>query len=362
MGTRATEDGYRLLVCEVVAAPEAPGDVLLVPWGRVTGAKGDFIVNEQSAREIEQVFQAQGVDLPIDYEHHTVGGEFSSPDGTAPAAGWIKALKVVPGEGIIGRVEWTPRAAEMVSGREYRYLSPVVFVDKDTLQAVELHSVALTNKPAIKGFPALINKQNVSNGKDDAMNEIIAAIEKLIASVQAGDMPAEDISQALAAILVKLQAAEEGGEEGGEEGEGGTTTSTNSERLAMCENARLRGKLADQEYERVMLANSGRIPPAQQDSCRRWWGFDREGAESFLKAAPVLVNKQRTSTGGGGQAGKVGRAMVIREARATFAANAGEKALVCSERAWVSTALRDAGHSTLTEEETRQHGIQAAAV
>jgi phage I-like protein len=151
-------EAFDRVVCDAVAAPAAPGRVLLVPWGEVVSANGAFIVDDGSGPEILRQFLALHRDLVIDYEHQTLAGDWSSPDGTAPAAGWIKGLDVVSGSGIWGDVEWTDRAAAMITAKEYRYLSPVTLVETDTRRMVALQSVALTNDPAIVGMAALINK------------------------------------------------------------------------------------------------------------------------------------------------------------------------------------------------------------
>ena len=80
----------------------------------------------------------------------------------APAGGWIKDL--YKGEdAIIAKVEWTPKAAEYLKNKEYRYLSPVVLVRKRDQKATAIHSVALTNTPAIDGMFALVNSLDIED-------------------------------------------------------------------------------------------------------------------------------------------------------------------------------------------------------
>src|SRR5262245_16803758 len=92
-----------------------PARVLVVPWGDVTSENGSFVLDEQAAAMTLAAFEQHGTDLPIDYEHQTLGGSFSSPSGQAPAAGWIKRLTAVaPNDnsgaaaGLWADVEWTP--------------------------------------------------------------------------------------------------------------------------------------------------------------------------------------------------------------------------------------------------------------
>lgn len=80
----------------------------------------------------------------------------------APAGGWIKDL-YKGNDAIIAKVEWTPRAAEYLKNKEYRYLSPVVLVRKRDQKATAIHSVALTNTPAIDGMFALVNSLDIED-------------------------------------------------------------------------------------------------------------------------------------------------------------------------------------------------------
>lgn len=160
MGSHAVSHERVTLVNRVAVPVEAPARVLVIPWGEVASKSRDMVVDEESARAVIEAFAAHGVDLPIDYEHQTLGGEYASPDGTAPAAAWIKSLQPEPGVGIWANVEWTQRGAELVRAKEYRYLSPVAMVRKSDGKVMALQSVALTNTPAIVGMQPVVNKES----------------------------------------------------------------------------------------------------------------------------------------------------------------------------------------------------------
>ncbi len=145
----------------VLSGQPVPGRVVIAPWGQVESEKGVFFVDDESAELVVRAFAEHGTDLPIDYEHQTLGGEFASPDGRAPAAGWIKSLAAEPGVGIVGQIEWTDQAREMLAAREYRYLSPVALIRKSDRKLVGIHSAALTNKPAIVAMEAIVNRTEV---------------------------------------------------------------------------------------------------------------------------------------------------------------------------------------------------------
>lgn len=101
----------QIIVANRIALPaEPPEEIWLMPWGSVAASNGDFVVNDESRRAILERIDHRGVELVIDYEHHTVGGEFAAPDGRAVAAGWIKSLRFArdgDAAGVYAGVEWT---------------------------------------------------------------------------------------------------------------------------------------------------------------------------------------------------------------------------------------------------------------
>lgn len=155
-----------------LAGERAPSRVLLTPWGRVESTNGGFTVDEESARLALEAFEEHGTDIPIDYEHQTLGGAFASPSGQAPAAGWIKRLHAESGVGILAEIEWTPQASEMLASKQYRYLSPVAVVRKGDRKLIAIHSAALTNKPAIVGMTPIVNRDVLPVHAGDATSMV----------------------------------------------------------------------------------------------------------------------------------------------------------------------------------------------
>ena len=156
-----------------LAGTELPTRVLLTPWGEVESSNGSFVVDEESAKLALAAFSQQGTDLPIDYEHQTLGGEYSSPNGQAPAAGWGKQLVAEPGVGLLVQIEWTEPARRQLAARQYRYLSPVAVIRKADRKLVALHSAALTNKPAIVGMQPIVNRAATELGSSlDALSSL----------------------------------------------------------------------------------------------------------------------------------------------------------------------------------------------
>ena len=104
--------------------------ILIAPWGEVESSRGNFVVDQEAMAATIEQFREHGTDIPIDFEHQTLGGPYTSPDGLAPAAGWIKDLIGVESVGLLADVEWTELGLEHLHKRQYRYLSPVALIRK----------------------------------------------------------------------------------------------------------------------------------------------------------------------------------------------------------------------------------------
>jgi len=130
-------------------------ELTILPPGIVKlSGMAPILMDKEAADSIIAAFRDQGVDIPIDWEHAAVlkgaRGE------AAPAAAWVTDLIWDRKRGLIASVEWTAEGREMVESKQYKYLSPVVLVDEESRRPLALHSVALTNKPRIKGQEELL--------------------------------------------------------------------------------------------------------------------------------------------------------------------------------------------------------------
>lgn len=289
-----------------------PKEIKILPLGRVHSQKGDFNVDEESFELIRKQFRDRKLDLVIDYEHQTLS------DMQAPAGGWIK--DIYKGEdAIIARVEWTAKAAEYLKNKEYRYLSPVVLVRKRDQKATAIHSVALTNTPAIDGMFALVNSldiEDISEGgnimdlkelakalglpetatEDEirkAVGDAVKAAEKLKglddkqmeemeAKPEAADMvanstiltmlglPADARTEDVAASIMKLKTG---------------SPDTQAELLALKQ--RMQERDADEVVE--MALKAGKITAAQSEWAKSYALKDMEGFKNFVEKAPMVV-------------------------------------------------------------------------
>jgi hypothetical protein len=108
-------------------------------------------------RNFNEVTPKAPTELPVDFDHLSMDPK---KPGDGIAAGWFKGLEV-RGEGdeLWGDVEWTPRAAEAIRNREYRFVSPS-FVKDHTDKTGEkigttLLAAAITNHPFLENMQAL---------------------------------------------------------------------------------------------------------------------------------------------------------------------------------------------------------------
>ncbi len=289
---------------------EVPTRVLIAPWGEVKSVSGSFVVDDEAAEAALAAFREHSADLPVDYEHQTLGGAYASPNGQAPAAGWIRALAVVrPGAdlppGIYGEVSWTPDGLARLRGREYRYLSPVALVRRSDRRLTALHSVALTNKPAIVGMTPVVNRANLA-APSSAPAETAAELCGLLG------LHAETSTEAvLAGALARLRFAED------ERGQ-------------------------RQAEDRVALAlSAGKLTAAQQDWAVAFARRDPQGFDQWAAGAPVVVVAGRMVMPGAAPSASVKRQATEAAARAEYQAHRGLLEKLCTESAYVAAALRD---------------------
>lgn len=300
---------------DVSGAPEV---ISVLPLGHVVSSKGEFDVDAESLESMKREIAKRGVDLVVDYEHQTLKGT------QAPAAGWVKELFLKDGS-IRARVEWTPTAAEYLKNKEYRYLSPVITVRKSDGKAMGLHSIALTNTPAIEGMSPIVNSDSYQEGGQNNMNEFL---QKLAALLGLGENATEeDILEALKKNAEEMKTLKEnaeaakkqqGSEPPAKEDETVVANKAVCELLGLKAGAptddvtakimelkggtidgvnvlekvkQLEGKLADRDAEDAvtMALKGGKITAAQKEWAKSYALSDPKGFASFVEKAPQVV-------------------------------------------------------------------------
>lgn len=302
----------RALRSAVLSGGEVPTRVLIAPWGEVESTHGTFVLDAEAATAAVEAFAAHGTDVPIDFEHQTLGGAYAAPDGRAPAAGWIKRLHVEPGVGLLADIEWTGEARELLAGKQYRYLSPVAVIRKADRKLAAIHSAALTNKPAIVGMRPIVNRAETGQGHNGyevgGAGVTVAALEQL-------------------------------------RGELGLTEGSDGEEILLAARERialLRESAKQQQIgERVAEAmRAGKLSDAQRGWAEALIARDESLFDEWLKGAPVLVplGALRAPSASAGKESRE-RAAVSR-ARAEYRTSRLLGA-VTSEEAYVAMALRE---------------------
>ena len=268
---------------------EAPEWIQVFPAGAVHSSKGDFVADAAAMAAVMEAFRALGHDLVVDYEHQTVGGEYQAPDGRAPAAGWITQLEARD-DGLWARVNWTDAGARYVTSREYRYLSPVVGIRRSDRRAVVLHSVALTNDPAIRGIRPLAHA--AGGVEEDLMMEWLIGMLGLEAG--AGEDQVKAAVQAMKELADEAKASLDlkAGTAGELKGSV-LALKSNAARAVMdsAELVALKHRLDEREVKDLLdkAASEGKFTPAQRPDLERLALSDRSALEAFLtKATPAI--------------------------------------------------------------------------
>jgi phage I-like protein len=177
---------------------EVPARIQLLPPGpKIKGRDG----REWLVRNSDTVAQASNSYLPqhsID-ENHAV--DLLAPKGgPAPAFGWFSNVTVEKNGSIWADVEWTEKGKQAVSGREYRYLSPVFFNTPDG-EITAILRAALSNNPNLD--IKSLNNQMPDNPAEESndMKGILAALGLAETATEA------DAVAAVSALKTSLNAA-----------------------------------------------------------------------------------------------------------------------------------------------------------
>lgn len=304
-----------VIVCSgnMVNIDGVPEEVKLLPLGMVHSQRGDFLVDDESVESIIQYFKDRRIDLVIDYEHQTL------KDIQAPAGGWI--TDIYKGEdALFAKAKWTEKASEYLKNKEYRYLSPVVIVGKKDKRAREIHSVALTNTPAIDGMFALVNSVDIneSNENKEESKMDLKELAKLLGLPETATE--EDVKKVLeaAAKVLKEKKEEPPKKTEPEEKEAnenddelvansivlsllGLKTGAKTEDAAAAimalkagtDTQELKQELEKRNAENLvqMALKEGKITAAQKQWAETYALSDKEGFMAFMNKAPVVVPK-----------------------------------------------------------------------
>lgn len=304
------------------------GLIKIVPKGQFAPVDGrtdtgvpHWTMSADLAQQIIAAFDAAQTDLVVDYEHATL--KTAETGQQNPAAGWISKYVWDDERGLMGEVKWTQRAKDMIDSGEYRYLSPVL--EYDTLGNVRgLHSVALTNSPALDGMAlAALSRQNSINPKQETSMNKEALIKLLGLAADADDKAIEAAlaeaqeklgGKTLAEALAAPKEEPQGGE--GDKGTAGKPEDKPQGGNADDgEVAELKAQVAALSKKVIAMEvggtsdgliraalSDGRLLPHQEASARQLAAKDPEVFKALIDGSLALAALSKTQTGGKGGA------------------------------------------------------------
>jgi phage I-like protein len=353
-------------------------EVMLSPWGTVKCTNGDFVFDEESGALVQEAFAAGGKPLPIDYEHTTLGGEYATPSGAAPASGWIMAITAKPNVGLFAEVKWTEKAREMIRSDEYRYLSPVVRIRKKDSKVVAVSSAALTNKPAILDMMRVAAKDADDGAGVDEMDLKVLRAALAAAGITLADN-ADDASVLTATVAFMESAVKSKAEPSpliAVAAKLGLEKDATVETIAAKVTELQVGKVDASEYnalksrlETIEVAAKAReaqelvahgietakLNPnneAQMKWARETAKSDVVAFKAFLDAAPTLYTPGKLVTANKAIDGGDERTLVLTASASEYDENQSRLVGVRKD-AFVNVALREKGLATLTPDEIK---------
>ena len=141
---------------------EIPGQLAVLPVGKpvvctINGKVVSFTIQPEDAQNMEKEAVSRDKEICLDWDHSTLNEE-AAAQGNAPAAGWFKGVKYDPQaqQIVMPFKEISEKAQAQMKDGSYKYVSPVVLFDEKTGRPNAIHSVAMTNHPAIHGAPRIL--------------------------------------------------------------------------------------------------------------------------------------------------------------------------------------------------------------
>lgn len=168
----------------------------ILPAGKfdLNDNRGPWVVKDM-ASVIERSRHSLERGMPVDMDHALDHRNQTE----APAAGWIEELAARE-DGIWARIAWTPTGKAKITGREYRFISPVVMVTKEG-EVMAMKRAGLTNAPAI-AMQALCSVEEDVEKDDppaDAAQDVIAMLREALGA--GPDAPVEELIRKARAII-----------------------------------------------------------------------------------------------------------------------------------------------------------------
>lgn len=245
------------MIANSIDVSNVPNEISILPLGDVASKKGNFKVDEESIQEIITSFKNRKLDLVIDYEHQTL------ENVQAPAAGWIKDMYQGT-NALIAKVEWTDHAKEYLAHKEYKYLSPVIMARTKDRKAIGLHSVALTNTPAIDGMFPIVNSLAKETPMNSSEQDILTTILQMLGLSEQAE--ASEVEAKIQELLQEKTKAEN-------------------------ELKEMKYLKQEEQIDDVIQTalKTGKLSACMIENAKKMAAYDLEAFKSYIDQSPVLV-------------------------------------------------------------------------
>lgn len=305
MTTKTTETALGAVVqLPDQAGASAPDWIQLLPLGTITPRDGRAPWHLANPADViaASLAAARGLDMPIDYDHQIDLAAVPGVGGKAPAAGWIKQLEA-RADGIWGRVEWTPAAAQAIAAKEYRFISPVFDFTKSDRRILLFRHAALTNNPAMT-LTALSHQQQQEDRVDPILKALLEAmglkpetdqatavahVQKLVAADKvttaiAAKLGVKDTTETALAAAID-EAAKPGNPDPAKFVPIASVTALQTELAAIRKDL-----TADKAVTAVAAAmEAGKVSPSLKDWATDYAAKDLAGFKAWVEKAPVIA-------------------------------------------------------------------------
>ena len=273
--------------------------VHVLPQGKFPGrdGRGPYVSDAASVAKAT-LAHFGGAEVPMDYDHQL---EYSAANGRpAPASGWVKELEARD-DGLWALVAWTAKAQAHIAAKEYRYVSPVFYHDKDGV-IHRLESIALTNLPNLPLKALASQEAGAANLREDDMS--LSAVRVIFGlSDAATDAQILDHAKHLTVENGLAKAAQGQAEARADELEKALAAQKDAApdparfvpmsvfQATASELADLKAK-AGQEAAEQMVAEgvkAGKVSPAMAEWAKEYASKDPVGFKVFMAQAPAIA-------------------------------------------------------------------------
>lgn len=168
-------------------------DVQISPIGDFKGSSADGKpipehITKETLTKLADSLNESNDEILVDVDHKSTR---SGNDKDTKAAGWLSKFIVDPIKGMFAKLKLTRYGRDLVDSREYRRLSPVFALNANG-EPIELHSVGMTNRPALNMKPILNTEPNIKESieMEITKDDLIQLIKDTVASMN--EAPAEE--------------------------------------------------------------------------------------------------------------------------------------------------------------------------